>query len=60
MELPTFTPLEWRMLAGARAALAERERKRAEAIGGREARAYVISAEGYERLDERCMRLAKP
>jgi len=60
MELPTFTPVEWRMLAGACEALADRERERAEAIGGREARDYFISAESYERLAERCMRLAKP
>lgn len=56
----TFTPLEWRMLASACEAVATMERERAERIGGRAARDYVVSADGYAALAKRCMDLAQP
>jgi hypothetical protein len=60
MEHFTPTPLEWTHLASACRAVAEKERERAAAIGGRAARDYIISAEEYERLAERCTRMARP
>ena len=55
----TFTPIEWRLLARACEQAAAKERKRAEEIGGRPARDYLISAEYYERLAEQCLRRAR-
>jgi hypothetical protein len=54
-----FTSLEWRHLASACRALALKERERATAIGGRASRDYINSAQEFERLAERCMRLAE-
>ena len=55
-----FTPLEGQFLAGACRTAAERERDRAAVVGGRAAKDYIISAQEYERLAERCLQLAKP
>lgn len=57
---PTFTALEWRMLAGACETVAENERKRAAEVGGTAARGFEISAETYERLAQRCMEMTRP
>lgn len=57
---PTFTPLEWRMLAGACQTVAENERMRAAEIGGAEAAGFKISAETFHRLAERCMEMTRP
>jgi hypothetical protein len=60
MELPTLTPLEWRILAGACETVAERERARAAQCTDRQnARDLRSSAETYQRLAERCMNLAR-
>jgi len=59
MTTPPFTPPEWRELAGACRTVAERERERAAAVGGRAARDYIISAEEFERLAQRCIALAR-
>jgi hypothetical protein len=60
MELPTFTPLEWRILAGACQTVAEKERARAaECTNRQNARDLHNSAETYQRLAERCMNLAR-
>ena len=60
MDLPTFTPLEWRMLAGACETVAEKERERAAAcIDRQNKRDLQNSAETYERLAERCMQTAR-
>ncbi len=57
---PPFTPLEWRQLAHACQTVAERERARAAQIGGDAARAFVMSAELFERLAERCLEMTRP
>jgi hypothetical protein len=56
----TFTALEWRLLASACEAVASMERERAERVGGKAARDYVVSADGYSALAKRCMELPRP
>lgn len=57
---PTFTPLEWRQIAGACETVAEKERARAAELTGNDARGFLISAELYERLAARCMATTRP
>jgi hypothetical protein len=58
---PPFTPLEWRQLALACQAVAEKkERARAAEIGGDAARGFLMSAETFERLAERCLEMTGP
>lgn len=57
---PTFTPLEWRQLAHACQAVAEKERARAAEIGGAAAHGFIVSAEQFERLAKRCLELTRP
>lgn len=57
---PTFTPLEWRQLAHACQTVAEKERARAAENGGAEGRGFLISAETFERLAERCLEMTRP
>jgi hypothetical protein len=57
---PTFTPLQWRYLAHACQVVAEKERARAAELAGQDARGFLISAELFERLAERCMELTRP
>ena len=62
MAVPVFTPapLEWRLLARACQACAARERERAAACPDRRnARDFIISAEGYEQLAAKCMEMAR-
>jgi hypothetical protein len=57
---PLFTPLEWRMFASACEAVAAKERARAAECPDRaNARDLRDSAETFDRLAERCMRLAR-
>ncbi len=58
---PTFTPLEWRQLAHACGEVAEKCRARAaELAGDQAARGFVISAELFERLAQRCLQMTRP
>lgn len=57
---PTFTPLEWRQIAGAYETVAEKERARAAELTGTDARGFLISAELYARLAARCMKMTRP
>jgi hypothetical protein len=57
---PTFTPLEWRQIAGACEAVAEKERAWAAELIGVAAQGFLISAELYERLAQRCMEMTRP
>lgn len=57
---PPFTPLEWRQIAGACEMVAEKERERAAELAGADARGFVISAELYERLAQRCLQMTRP
>jgi hypothetical protein len=58
--LPTFTPLDWQMLADACQAVAAKERARAEAIGGRAAGDYIASTQEFESLEQRFLKMAQP
>lgn len=55
---PAFTALEWRQLAHACQAVAN-ERARAAEITGPNARDFVLSAEAFERLAERCLEMTR-
>ena len=57
---PTCTPLEWRELAHACQVVAAKERARAAEIAGPDARGFVVSAETFERLAERCLEMTRP
>ncbi|HEX4268873.1 MAG TPA: hypothetical protein VHY36_13375 [Steroidobacteraceae bacterium] len=58
---PSFTPLEWRHLAYACGELAEKCRARAaELTSADAARGFIISAELFERLAQRCLELTRP
>lgn len=54
---PTFTPLEWRQLAGACETAAETDRKRAVETG---ADYFNRSAELWDRLAARCLEMTRP
>lgn len=54
-----FTPLEWRQLAHACQSVAEKERARAAQIVGDAARGFLMSAETFERLAERCLEMTR-
>jgi hypothetical protein len=58
---PHFSALEWRQIAGACEAFAEKDRARAaELAGNPAARGFVLNAKRYERLAERCMQMTRP
>lgn len=54
---PTFTPLDWRQLAGACQTVADLERKRAADTG---AKYFERSAETFDRLARRCLEMTRP
>jgi len=57
MSVPTFTPLEYRILAGACETVAAKERERAAACASthpRNSRNFIMSAESYDQLAVRC------
>jgi hypothetical protein len=57
---PTFTPLEWRQLAHACGIVADKERAPAAELGGSDGRGFVISAELFERLAQKCLEMTRP
>jgi hypothetical protein len=54
------SPLEWRELAPCVLGAAAKERARAAEIAGPDARGFVLSADAFERLAERCLEMTRP